>query len=113
MTTSSMRTSIASLLLASLLVAAPLAAAPPNIVVFLVDDMGVMDTSVPVLTGEDGRPKRYPLNDYYRTPSMDRLAAGGIRFNNFMAMSVCSPTRGAPPSSSTSAPSARRRASRS
>ena len=93
MTTSSMRTSIASLLLASLLVAAPLAAAPPNIVVFLVDDMGVMDTSVPVLTGEDGRPKRYPLNDYYRTPSMDRLAAGGIRFNNFMAMSVCSPTR--------------------
>jgi hypothetical protein len=57
--------------------AAPQAAAkptapppPPNIVVFLVDDMGVMDTSVPFLTGEDGRPVRYPLNDYYRTPNM-------------------------------------------
>ena len=65
----------------------------PNIVVFLVDDMGVMDTSVPFLTDENGSPKRYPLNDYYRTPSMERLAAQGIRFNNFYAMSVCSPTR--------------------
>jgi arylsulfatase A-like enzyme len=67
--------------------------AKPNIVLFLVDDMGVMDTSVPFLTGEDGQPKRYPLNDFYRTPSMERLAASGIRFNNFYAMSVCSPTR--------------------
>src|SRR5512139_3868813 len=73
--------------------ATPAAPPPPNIVVFLVDDMGVMDTSVPFLTGGDGRPVRYPLNDYYRTPSMERLAARGIRFSNFMAMSVCSPTR--------------------
>jgi arylsulfatase A-like enzyme len=65
----------------------------PNIVIFLVDDMGVMDTSLPFLTGEDGKPKRYPLNDYYRTPNMERLALRGIRFNNFYAMSVCSPTR--------------------
>ena len=65
----------------------------PNIVIFLVDDMGVMDTSVPFLTDAAGRPKRYPLNDYYRTPNMDRLSARGIRFNNFYAMSVCSPTR--------------------
>ncbi len=65
----------------------------PNIIVFLVDDMGVMDTSVPFLTDEASRPKRYPLNDYYRTPSMGRLAEQGIRFNNFYAMSVCSPTR--------------------
>ena len=65
----------------------------PNIVVFLVDDMGVMDTSVPFLTDEAGKPKRYPLNDFYRTPNMERLAARGIRFNNFYAMSVCSPTR--------------------
>lgn len=67
--------------------------APPNIVIFLVDDMGVMDTSVPFLTDEGGRPRRYPLNDYYRTPNMERLAAQGIRFNDFCAMSVCSPTR--------------------
>ena len=65
----------------------------PNIIVFLVDDMGVMDTSVPFLTDESGKPKRYPLNDYYRTPNMKRLAERGIRFNNFYAMSVCSPTR--------------------
>jgi arylsulfatase A-like enzyme len=65
----------------------------PNIVVFLVDDMGVMDSSVPFLTDESGKSKRYPLNDYYRTPSMERLAEQGIRFNNFYAMSVCSPTR--------------------
>ncbi len=66
---------------------------PPNVVIFLVDDMGVMDTSVPFLTDAAGQPKRYPLNDYYRTPNMERLAARGIRFNNFCAMSVCSPTR--------------------
>ncbi|MEM1070137.1 MAG: sulfatase [Planctomycetota bacterium] len=65
----------------------------PNIMVFLVDDMGVMDTSVPFLTDETGKPKRYPLNEYYRTPSMERLASQGIRFNQFYAMSVCSPTR--------------------
>jgi len=74
----------------SLLPAAP---PPPNIVVFLVDDMGIMDTSVPFLTGETGQPRRYPLNEFYRTPAMERLAAQGIRFNNFCAMSVCSPTR--------------------
>ncbi len=65
----------------------------PNIVVFLVDDMGVMDTSVPFLTDDEGKPIRYPLNDFYRTPGMERLAARGIRFNQFYAMSVCSPTR--------------------
>lgn len=82
-------------LLACLLLASPVFAAPaqPNIVIMLVDDMGVMDTSLPFLTDEAGKPKRYPLNDYYRTPNMERLAARGIRFNNFCAMSVCSPTR--------------------
>lgn len=70
-----------------------IAADQPNIMVFLVDDMGVMDTSVPFLTDESGEPKRYPLNEWYRTPSMERLAANGIRLNHFYAMSVCSPTR--------------------
>ena len=69
------------------------AADAPNIMIFLVDDMGVMDTSVPFLTDDEGKPKRYPLNDYYRTPSMERLANQGIRFSQFYAMSVCSPTR--------------------
>jgi len=65
----------------------------PNIIVFLVDDMGPLDTSVPFLTDATGRPKRHPLNDFYRTPAMERLAARGIRFAEFYAMSVCSPTR--------------------
>ncbi len=68
-------------------------ASRPNVVVFLVDDMGLMDTSLPFLTDADGNPKRYPLNDFYRTPGMERLARRGIQFNNFYAMSVCSPTR--------------------
>ena len=72
--------------------AAP-ASSQPNVVIFLVDDMGVMDTSVPFLTDAAGKPQRHPLNDYYRTPNMERLAARGIRFSNFCAMSVCSPTR--------------------
>jgi arylsulfatase A-like enzyme len=80
-------------LVLALLVFPAFAAPQPNIVIFLVDDMGVMDTSLPFLTDAAGRPKRYPLNDYYRTPNMERLAARGIRFNNFHAMSVCSPTR--------------------
>lgn len=33
------------------------------------------------------------MNEGYRTPAMERLAARDIRFNNFCAMSVCSPTR--------------------
>lgn len=69
------------------------AADKPNVIIFLVDDMGVMDTSVPFLTDEAGQPKVYPLNEFYRTPNMGRLAERGIRFNDFCAQSVCSPTR--------------------
>ena len=65
----------------------------PNLVVMLIDDMGIMDTSLPFLTDEAGKPRKYPLNEFYRTPNMERLAAQGIRFNNLYAMSVCSPTR--------------------
>ena len=65
----------------------------PNIVLFLVDDMGLMDTSVPFLTDAAGRPVRYPLNDWYRTPNMERLAAQGTRFSQFYAQGVSSPSR--------------------
>jgi len=88
-----MRTLILSLVLCALGAPAQAAPAKPNIIIMLVDDMGVMDSSVPFLTDEAGKPKRYPLNGYYRTPNLERLAARGIRFNNFYAMSVCSPTR--------------------
>ena len=65
----------------------------PNIVLFLVDDMGVMDTQVPFLTNGQGQSVRYPLNDWYRTPGMERLAEQGVRFSTFYAQSVSSPTR--------------------
>ena len=82
----------ASLLLAFLLSA--LSGAPkPNVILFLVDDMGLMDTSVPMLADKNGKPERHPLNDWYRTPNMERLAKQGIRFSQFYAQSVCSPTR--------------------
>lgn len=88
-----MKRFILSLLAVAVATAAQAAADRPNLIVFLVDDMGVMDTSVPFLTDAQGKPKAYPLNGWYRTPSMERLAAQGIRFNQFCAMSVCSPTR--------------------
>lgn len=65
----------------------------PNIIVFLVDDMGLMDTSLPFLCDKDGNAVRYPLNDWYRTPNMERMARQGIRFSTFYAQSVSSPSR--------------------
>jgi arylsulfatase A-like enzyme len=64
-----------------------------NVVIFLVDDLGVMDTSVPFMTDGSGQAEVHPLNQVYRTPAIENLASRGIRFNNFYAMSVCSPTR--------------------
>ena len=45
----------------------------PNIILFLVDDMGVMDTSVPFLTDAEGNIQTHPLNEWYHTPNMERL----------------------------------------
>lgn len=66
------------------------AAAPdakPNILVFLVDDMGWQDTSVAFHT------RRTPLNGKFHTPNMQRLADSGMKFTQAYACSVCSPTR--------------------
>lgn len=65
----------------------------PNIIVFLVDDMGVMDTSLPFITNDKGEAVKHPLNDWYRTPGMERMAQQGVRFSTFYAQSVSSPTR--------------------
>jgi arylsulfatase A-like enzyme len=59
----------------------------PNIIVFLVDDMGWMDTSVPFYDST------MPLNKRYHTPNMERLAKEGVKFTNAYAQSVCTPTR--------------------
>lgn len=60
---------------------------PPNIILFLVDDMGWQDTSVPFWT------KITPFNKRYRTPNMERLAAQGMKFTQAYSTPVCSPTR--------------------
>lgn len=59
----------------------------PNIILFLVDDMGWQDTSVPFYK------ERTPFNDLYHTPNMERLAAQGMKFTQAYSHSVCSPTR--------------------
>jgi arylsulfatase A-like enzyme len=59
----------------------------PNIVFFLVDDMGWQDTSVPFHT------KVTRLNRIYRSPNMEKLAAEGMKFTQAYACAVCSPTR--------------------
>ena len=84
---------ILATLLSSLICCSAVASERPNIIVFLIDDMGLMDTSVPMLNGKDGQPERFPLNEFYHTPNMERLAESGIRFSHFYAQSVCSPTR--------------------
>ena len=64
----------------------------PNILFFLVDDMGIGDTSVPFLY-RDGEAQKIKLNDLYRTPNMAKLAESGRIFTNAYSYSVCSPTR--------------------
>jgi len=59
----------------------------PNIVLFLVDDMGWQDTSVPFHT------EATAFNRRYRTPHMEQLASRGMKFTQAYACSVCSPTR--------------------
>jgi len=56
------------------------AARRPNVVLFLVDDMGWMDS------GAYG-------SRYYETPHMDRFATKAMRFTDAYAVPLCSPTR--------------------
>lgn len=60
--------------------AAAQAATKPNIIFFLVDDMGWMDC------GAYG-------SHYYETPHIDRLAKQGMLFTQAYAQPLCSPTR--------------------
>lgn len=76
-----------SLLALSTLPASLCAQNRPNIVLFLVDDMGWQETSVPFWK------ERTPLNDRYRTPNMERLAQMGVKFTNAYACAVSSPSR--------------------
>lgn len=59
----------------------------PNIIFFLVDDMGWQETSVPFWR------EKTPLNERYRTPNMERLARLGVKFTEAYACPVSSPSR--------------------
>jgi len=56
-------------------------AGAPNIVVIVLDDVGFADIGA--------------FGSEIRTPSMDQLAASGLRYANFRTCAMCSPTRAA------------------
>lgn len=60
----------------------------PNIIMFLVDDMGWQDTSVPFNNDDVSA-----LNHRYHTPNMERLARLGVKFTQAYACAISSPTR--------------------
>ncbi len=51
----------------------------PNVVIFLLDDTGF---------GQIGS-----FGGLVSTPDIDKLAAGGLRYNNFHTTALCSPSR--------------------
>jgi len=53
----------------------------PNVVIVLIDDVGFGATST--------------FGGPIRTPTLDKLAAAGLRYNNFHTTALCSPTRNA------------------
>ena len=59
----------------------------PNIIFFLVDDMGWQDTSEPFYK------EITALNKRYYTPNLEKLADEGVKFTQAYACAVCSPTR--------------------
>lgn len=59
----------------------------PNIIFFLVDDMGWQDTSLPFWS------EKTFYNERYETPNMERLARQGMMFTQAYASSISSPTR--------------------
>lgn len=59
----------------------------PNLILFMVDDMGWQDTSLPFWK------EKTHFNELYETPNMERLAANGMMFTQAYASSISSPTR--------------------
>jgi arylsulfatase len=51
----------------------------PNVIIFLIDDIGFGDVAT--------------FGGAINTPTLDRLAAGGLRYNRFHTTALCSPTR--------------------
>jgi len=72
-----------ALLLLALFPCSLRAADRPNVILFLIDDLGATDL-------------RCTGSDFHETPNIDRLAKQGLRFTQaYSACTVCSPTRAA------------------
>jgi arylsulfatase A-like enzyme len=87
------RASVATWLLVTLLCGAALHAADrkPNFLFIYTDDQRW--DAMGVVQREQGEHARFP---WFRSPNMDRLAAGGVRFRNaFCTCSLCAPSRAA------------------
>jgi len=82
-------------LLITLLFPLPLLAQQPNIILVMMDDMGWGDpyyNSMTVTLADGVTP--HPDRGWISTPTLDTMAANGLRFDRFYAASaVCSPTR--------------------
>ena len=52
----------------------------PNVIFFVLDDVGYGQLS--------------PFGGLVNTPTLDKLAQGGLRYTNFHTTALCSPTRG-------------------
>lgn len=77
-----------SLLAGSAIVSMPTeAATQPNIILFLIDDMGLTDTSLQFTDS------RVPNNDFFRTPNMETMAKKGVKFTQAYSHPVCTPSR--------------------
>ncbi len=59
----------------------------PNVIVFLVDDLGLNETSLAMFEESTNYNKRY------RTPNLNELAEQGIVFTNARANAICVPSR--------------------
>jgi len=84
-----MKRLILSLAALALLASIASAAERPNFVFMFADDQRY--DAMSVVQKEQGDKGRFP---WFKTPNMDRLAAGGVRFRNaFVVNSLCSPSR--------------------
>lgn len=59
----------------------------PNIIVFMVDDLGWQDCSLPFFT------EKTTWNKLYHTPNLEKLAAQGMKFTNAFGNQNCTPSR--------------------
>lgn len=85
----------ATVLSGAAFVSADVGAACPNIIFMLADDLS--SHSIGAYGGkryQSGPKGKLALDTPVRTPNIDRMAAGGMRFTNVLACPVCSPTRG-------------------